>query len=47
MVLHEQFDHNHLTSVLGVTEEHGAVLTFTIAAVMLEGVKGENMKKTG
>ena len=43
MVLHEQIDHNHLISVLGVTEEHGAVLTFSIATVMLGDIKGENM----
>ena len=43
MVLHEQFDHNHLPSVLCATEECGAALTSSIAVVALEGVKGENM----
>ena len=43
MVLHEQFDHNHLPSVLGATEEFGAILIFSIAIVVLEGVKRENM----
>lgn len=47
MVLYEQFDHRRLPSALGTTEEHGAVLTFSIAVVALEGVKGENVKKMG
>ena len=45
MVPYEQFDHKRLPSALGATEEYGAILTFSMAATTLEGVKGENMKE--
>ena len=40
MILYEQFDHRRLPSALGTTEEHGAILTFSIA-VVAQGRKRE------